>query len=71
MKLCHIMVLPPPYQRLPGPAIPAMGSAATLKILVKVNLPSSLETAQVGNPIGVCPVGIAPPPVRTRCLNAR
>lgn len=50
MKLCHLVVLPPPYQRPPGAEIPAMGFAATLKILVKANLLSSLETAQVGTP---------------------
>jgi hypothetical protein len=48
MKLCHLVVLPPPCQRPPGAEIPAMGFAATLKILVKANLLSSLETAQVG-----------------------
>jgi hypothetical protein len=50
MKLCHLVVLPPPYQRPPGAEIPAMGFAATLKILVKANLLSSLATAQIGTP---------------------
>lgn len=65
MKLCHLVVLPPPYQRPPGAEIPAMGFAATLKILVKANLLFELRDRTSGNPIGVCPVGIAPSRVRT------